>query len=156
MPWHIGIDPGSRSIGLAAINDDGELRHQAYHVGGEVPDRLVRIRRYVRRWVQALADEGVWNVVIEQPGTRFGGAVLLGSFGVILEATRSVLPRTVVHELTSASWKRIALGDGAAKKPDVMKRARELGYTGSWQDVADAVCIAEAARVLAEQAKEAA
>lgn len=156
MTWHIGIDPGSRCVGLAAIREDGKIRYQAFHTTGELQDRFVQIRQHVRSWLSPLADEGVWNVVIEQPGTRHGGVALLGSFGVVLEATRSLLKDTVIHELPSASWKRLALGTGAATKAEVMEAAHRLGYPRSqnWQDIADALCIAKAAMVLIEANKD--
>lgn len=153
MSWHIGIDPASVNVGLAAIREDGELRHQSLHATGEFEDRYVWLRGEVRRWLTPFADDGIWNVVIERPVTRGhgstgSGAVLLGAFGVIVEATRSMLPNTIVQTLTDAQWKSHAL-TGRAKKADIFVGARLLGYDGSSQDVADAICIADAARVLA-------
>ena len=153
MSYFVGIDPGSRAAGLAAMHEDGSLRHITFHENGELPDRLVRLRANVRSWLAPFADIGCWCCVIEQPGTRFGGATLLASYGVCVEAARSVLQCPVLT-LPSAQWKREALGNGAAKKTDVMDAARLLGYRFSDQDSADAICMADAARVLSRQVRK--
>lgn len=148
MSWYVGIDPSSRAVGLAALHEGGELRHQALHATGDVADRFVWLRSEIRRWLAPLADLGVMCVVIEDPATHHAGSTLRASLGVTLEATRSMLPDTAVHVLKSTEVKRLALGNGAGKKADLMIGARLLGYTGTSQDVADAICCADAARVL--------
>jgi Holliday junction resolvasome RuvABC endonuclease subunit len=152
MSFFCGIDPGSLGAGLAALDDDGNLqtRHITIRSDLEIPDRFVALRNQARLWLSGLVDDGCWCVVVERPGTRFGGATLMGSYGVLVEAARSVLPCPVLT-LASGEWKRHALGNGAAKKADVMAGARLLGYTGGIQDVADAVCIAEAGRVITQR-----
>lgn len=155
MSNFVGIDPGSRAAGLATMREDGSLRHITLHATGDLPDRLVWLRSEARQWLAPVADEGAWCCVIEQPGTRFGGASLLAAYGVLVEAARSVL-RCPVMTLPSAQWKKSALGNGAAKKHDVMVAARLLGYRFSDQDTADAICMADCARVLSEDVRRAA
>jgi Holliday junction resolvasome RuvABC endonuclease subunit len=150
MSYFIGLDPGSRAAGVASLHEDGGLAHITLHEAGELPDRLVSLRAGVRGWLAGYAEIGTWCCVIEQPGTRFGGSALLASFGVCVEAARSVL-RCPVMTPTSAAWKKLALGNGAAKKADVMVGARLLGYEGACQDTADAIVMADAARVYARQ-----
>jgi hypothetical protein len=140
MSYFIGLDPGSRAAGVASLHEDGGLAHITLHEAGELPDRLVSLRAGVRGWLAGYAEIGTWCCVIEQPGTRFGGSALLASFGVCVEAARSVL-RCPVMTPTSAAW----------KKADVMVGARLLGYEGACQDTADAIVMADAARVYARQ-----
>lgn len=148
MSWYLGFDPSSRQVGMAALHENGDLRHQALHATGDVADRFVWLRGEIRSWVAPYADMGVMCVVIEDPATHLAGSTLRASLGVVLEAVRSMLPNTAVHVLKSTEVKRRALGNGAGKKADLMAGARLLGYTGASQDVADAVCCADAARVL--------
>lgn len=148
MSWFIGIDPSSVRVGLAALHENGELRHQALHATGTVPHRFVWLRQEVRRWLTPYADMGVMCVVIEDPAHHQAGSVLRASLGVVLEAAQSMLPDTAVHVLKSTEVKLAALGNGAGKKADLMAGARLLGYMGDSQDVADAVVCADAARVL--------
>lgn len=134
------------------MHENGDLRHITLHETGELPDRLVRLRSSVRDWLTPVADLGAWCCVIEQPGTRFGGATLLAAYGVCVEAARSILDCPVMT-LPSAQWKREALGNGAAKKPDVMAGARRLGYRFNDQDAADAICMADCARILSRNVR---
>lgn len=157
MTHFIGIDPGSRIAGLASLTETGDLKTQTIHPTGHPEDRLVQLRRLTRQWLTFAADEGAFCVVVEQPGTRYGGATLLAAYGVMVEAARSMLPDTPLMALPSARWKLLALGRGNAKKADVMAGARLLGYTGASQDAADATVMADAARVLfAQSTREAA
>jgi len=149
MSWHIGVDPSSQRVGLAALHENGDLAHHQLHATGDVADRFVWLRAEIRGWLAPYADTGVMCAVIEDPATHQAGSTLRASLGVVLEATRSMLPNTAVHVLKSTQIKRLALGNGAGKKADLMAGARLLGYTGASQDVADAVCCADAARVLA-------
>lgn len=148
MSYFVGIDPASRAAGLATMREDGSLQHTTILVRAtELPDRLVELRARVRTWLTPVADVGAWCCVIEQPGVRFATPTLLAAYGVCVEAARSVL-RCPVMTPSSAQWKKLALGNGAAKKHDVMAAAHLLGYTGGDQDAADAICMADAARVM--------
>jgi Holliday junction resolvasome RuvABC endonuclease subunit len=149
VSWFIGLDPSSRSTGIAAMHEDGTLKHVTLHETGELPDRLVRLRAAVRSWLTPYAELGAWCAVVEDPGTRHGGTALGAAYGVCTEAARSVLACPVMT-LRSGQWKRLALGNGAAKKPDVMAGARLLGYQFNDQDAADAIVMADCARVLTE------
>lgn len=155
MSYFVGIDPASGTTGLAAISETGALKHQAVHLNGDLPDRLVNLRTIARRWLASIAEEGAWCCVVERPSTVHGGASLFASYGVLIEAARSSLACPVIV-LGTGEWKRHACGNGAAKKPDVMAMAVGLGYEGGLQDVADALGCAVAARVLTEQTMRAA
>lgn len=152
MSWFVGIDPSSRAVGLAAIHENGGLRHRSIHATGDVADRFVWLRREIRGWLAPFADDGVWCVVIEDPAMHLAGSTLRASLGVVLEAARSILPTTAIHVLKSKQIKRQAFGDGAGNKDDLMAAARLLGYEGFGQDAADAVCCADVARILTDHA----
>ena len=149
MSYYLGLDPSSRAVGLAAIHETGELHHHLLTAPGNVvADRFVWLRREIRQWITPFADTGVMCAVIEDPAMHLAGSTLRASLGVVLEAVRSILPNTAIHVLKSTEIKRHALGNGAGKKRDLMTGARLLGYDGDSQDVADAICCADAARVL--------
>lgn len=151
MSWYVGADPASSIAGLAAIGEDGTLIHSLLTVKGQMPDRLVALRREARAWFSDLADDGCWACCIERPSTRHGGATLLASYGVFVEVAASVLScpvLTLVPTEIDGPAGVAAPTRGVNRKARTMARARTLGYTGDSQDVADAVVAAEAARVL--------
>lgn len=153
--WFIGGDPASQDAGLAAFSEHGELRTHAIRVRGQMPKRLADLRREVREWIAPLHDDGVWCVCVERPSTRHGGATLLASYGVVVEACASLLTAPILtlvpKEIDAAvNLKKIP---GADRKTLLRARALTLGYTGDSQDVADAVVCAHAARVLTERSQ---
>lgn len=147
---YVGVDPASGTSGLAALDEEGTLQTLELRVTGDLADRLVQIRTDARRWLADIEDDGTWCCVIEKPVTQFGGASLFAAFGVLVEASRSTLA-CPIHRLTPAEIDPAA---GVVKRPGdkrkdaTWRRARELGYSGPSQDVADAVVAAAAAREL--------
>ena len=150
MAWYVGADPASVKAGLAAISESGEIHTFATNLRGTMPERLAALRRETLAFLAPIVDDGAWCAVIERPGTRHGGATLLGAYGVIVEAFQSSL-KCPVLTLASAEWKRHAIGKGNAKDRDIDVAARLLGYTGASHDVAVAVCCADAARTLTKR-----
>lgn len=150
MSYYVGLDPASSHVGLAAISDTGSIVHRALHVRGDMPTRLVALRREARAWLDELAVTGTWCCVAEKPVTRFGGATLLASYGVLVEAASSSLTCPVLT-LTPKQVDAAALGfpvPAKTRKTRLMDHARSLGYEGGSQDIADALACADAARVL--------
>lgn len=151
MAHFIGIDPGSHSAGLAAINEDGGLlTHNPQPAGNELPSRLKQLRASAAHFLYDISQEGAWCVVVENPYTRHSNPSTLASFGVLLEVAASVLSCPIV-DVRSNQWKARAVGNGRASAAEVLGCARSLGYGGVCQDVAVAVCCADVARRLVEQ-----
>lgn len=146
--FYVGLDPASAHAGAAAIDENGNLITRAIHVRGQMPNRLVALRAELREFLHPIADQGAWCTVIERPNTRHGGATLLASYGVFIEATASILRCPVLtlgpQEIDGPAGVR--RGVGVDRKAAIRARALELGYGGDSQDVADAVVCAEAAR----------
>src|SRR5690606_25457237 len=86
VSWYVGIDPSSRHVGLAALHEDGTLKHQALHATGDPADRFVWLRAEIRRWLTPYADHGIWCAVIEDPAMHLAGSTLRASLGVAMEA----------------------------------------------------------------------
>lgn len=155
--WFVGADPASRRPALAAVSDDrpGVVLADALDLirdSRELHDRLVAVREWARDWLAPLAETGVLCAVVEQPTTRGPATALMASYGVLLEAVRSVVAAPVVA-LPPSSWKVRALGPGrgSAGKLEVLAFARAHGLPdGAGQDEADAVGCALAARALVE------
>jgi Holliday junction resolvasome RuvABC endonuclease subunit len=147
--WYVGIDAGSIKCGLAALNDDGDITTHLVELKARtaMPDRLVALDLAVAAWLTRLADTGTWCCVVENPVHERGGSTLLASYGVCVAAARRML-RCPVMTPTNTEWKSHTPVGGKAKKDDVMRYSRLLGYEGDSQDIADAVGCADAARAL--------
>lgn len=162
----VGIDAASNLVGLAAIDEAGQLitRELDAKDGLTVIERRSPLRRMVwlcdqtAAWLRDIHEHGVWCCCLEQPSTRHGGAVLLGAFGALGMTAQRVMPEVVVHEIVPARLdelagvqrRRLPTAPSAreSRKLATSRRAAELGYLGDSQDVADAVVAAQAARVL--------
>lgn len=152
--WYVGLDPASIKAGVAAINDTtGEIRTHEIHVRGrEFARRYVDLRIAIRLFLTPIADDGVWCCVVERPNTHRSGTVLGGAFGVAIEAAASILS-CPVHDLGPQQIDPLARVTQirGGRKDCIRARAKILGYTGTSQDVADAVICADAARALTER-----
>ncbi|HXH35734.1 MAG TPA: hypothetical protein VNJ54_15230 [Plantibacter sp.] len=151
MSLYVGLDPASETAGFAAFSDAGTLMHAELRARGEYPERLGSLRRQLRGVLEAVADVGAWCCVIELPNTRFGGASLIGSYGVFVEAAASMLkcpvltlPPKQIDSLIFPSAKQMPL----TRKERLVEHAQGLGYSGGSQDICDALACASAARVL--------
>lgn len=141
----LGIDPAGDHLAFAALYADGRIAstHEIRTKERPGPNRLAFWREeiYAGRW-SLLKD--TLAVVVEIPwGPRphFG---LLSTAAVIIEAcaAASLVP---VLTLTTSDWKKRSVGVGNASKAAVMEHARRaFGYSGASQDLADALCMAEA------------
>ena len=164
---YVGIDPASSVIGLAAIDEAGNVTSRELDVrAGLTPrERREPLRRLVwlcdetARWLRDVNETGVWCCVLELPLAHHGGASLLGAVGALGMTAQRVMPEVPVHQLIPASIdalagvKKVA---GVDRKALIRAQALTLGYDGDSQDVADAVVAAAAARTLTLRATEAA
>lgn len=135
----LGVDPGSRVLGLAIIDEHGVLFTEAVAlVLDNWPASLQRAYDTARLW----ARRGV-VVVPEQPSGKHVPVKLweiLGAFKAGCCDAAWVHPGMPV-----SSWKLASVGKGNASKAEVAEWvAREYGFRSASQDVLDAVAIAHA------------
>jgi hypothetical protein len=153
-----GIDPSSVRVAVATVTPDGERGVTVQPFAGSGLARLHAIYMASRHVAMDLCGHcelppGV--VAIEQPSGRTPNPMLLYATGAIIAGVCSALPlRTELVMVPSATWKAVACGSGAIRKPKptereeyrVLRWARSLGYAGSSWDAADAYGVAEWAR----------
>lgn len=147
--WGWGVDLSTTAISIAGLSDTGKARWiTAEFASGEAGARRLAYGRHATIEVAHAFGRNPFHrpsaIVVEDPRVGQVNMPLLTMFGVVLEAMYSAT-RAPVLEMGSSSWKAEVIGNGGAKKPRVMAEAIELGYTGSIQDEADALCIAKAA-----------
>lgn len=144
-----GIDPGLRKCHLAVIEDGKLVDSYAYE--GQEEDLSAALAALhigtVSMAVSAWASHGTPDaIVVEQPSGTFDNLPLKYATGVILAAAAKYGYATT---LTSGQWRKIAFGNGgmksAAAKAAAVELAKTLGYNGSSEDTAEAICLALAA-----------
>lgn len=146
----LGVDPSTKKIAVAGLTDRGETRSRIMPVGDITgARRLSVIREMTIAAVTTIAhNHEVAVIVVEIPwanpssGSSFQ---LLASAGVILEASQHAHPGAVVLERPTQSWKKLSVGNGNASKTDCLDHAVALGWNGRDSDIADALCMAQAA-----------
>lgn len=147
----VGVDVSTKKLAFAGISDDGQI-HTAVRPIQDA--RGARRLNHVRAQTMAMTYdrifdykiEAVESVAVEIPwaGSRSSFA-LLSVAAVTLEAVQALCPYAVVMELTTGEWKRESVGHGNATKLEVMTHALNRGLPVNHdQDLADALCIAEA------------
>lgn len=144
----IGIDPSSKRIAVAALADDGDIDHHVRRIAPNLrgAQRLTAIRGGLVRDLISRYDRPL-VIVVEIPwanpksGSSF---VLMSIAGVLLEAAQNAHPDSVVIEMPTQVWKADSVGNGNASKAAVLEHAQALGMRGDDQDVADALCMAQA------------
>ena len=141
----LGIDPSSKRVAVAGLDENGSVSHQVFRIPDDL--RGARRLRYIRillevelrQWTQVAV------VVVEIPWANSSSSfVLLSSAGVLMESAQAAHHGAVVLDLTTNSWKRDSVGKGNATKDEVMAHAFGLGLDVEDQDVADALCMAQA------------
>lgn len=153
----LGIDPSTAKVAVASLADTGAVDHDTYRIPSDV--RGARRLRYIRQLlsVELRRFEQVAVIVVEIPwsprsrGTSFS---LMGSAAVLMEAAQCAHHGAVVLELPTQSWKADSVGNGNASKAEVMAHAIGLGLDVDDQDVADALCMAQAGWVAWHKATE--
>jgi hypothetical protein len=144
----LGCDISTRKIAVAGIREDGSLVTRALELSPEARGarRLVGARLTAYAAFGGHAGEAC-ACIVENPLNRRPNMQLLGVAFVVIEAAQAAMPGCVVMDAHVGTWKKEALGDGrgGADKAEVMAHAVGLGYTGTDQDVADALCMADAA-----------
>ena len=142
----LGIDPGSRRCGYAAVTRSGRgllALESGVIVPGDLPlaERLARIQDGL---AAAIARSGAQAVSVETAfcGVSPRSALVLGhARGVALAAAaRAGVP---VFEYAPAAVKRAFTGNGRAGKEQMVRTARQvLGVVARLADEADAVAVA--------------
>lgn len=144
----LGIDPSSKRLAFAALKDDGDIAHHVVVIPDELrgAQRLHSIRRVTVESLQGYGMPVVIVVEIPWANPKAGGSsfVLLSIAGVLMEAAQEACPYAVVLDMPTQVWKRDSVGNGNASKADVLTHAQALGMVGTDQDVADALCMAQA------------
>jgi Holliday junction resolvasome RuvABC endonuclease subunit len=143
-----GIDVSSqKGIAFAWLDAGGNITYRKLHTDLELRGarRLVQIRAAST----ALAVRQMGNTgccLVEIPwAARDDSFVLLSITGVVLEAVQAGAPHLAVMEVPTAQWKRWSVGKGNASKDEYRRHALNLGYEGNDEDIAAAVCMAQAA-----------
>lgn len=142
----IGIDPSTRRIAIAALTDKGRLKHRIL----SIPDtrgaqRLRAIRDATADALTAFSEVAVVVVEIPWANPKFGSSfALLSTAAVLMEAAQFAHPGAIVLDMPTQSWKTNSVGHGNASKLAVMEHAYGLGLSVADQDVADAICMAQA------------
>jgi hypothetical protein len=143
-----GIDVSSqKGIAFGWIDENGRVTHRKVHLdltarGGR---RLVQARLACHAIaVRQMGDTACG--IIEIPwASRDNSFVLLSLTGVVLEAVQAGAPHVAMMEVPTGQWKGWSVGRGNATAPEYQAHAKALGYDGNDEDIAAAVCMAQAA-----------
>jgi len=143
----LGIDCAlSKPIALASLDDQGDIRTRTVPVPKRVngAPRLAAIRSAMSVVVSQF-DPVV--VVVETPYGRRMSRGLMSSLqaqGVILEAVQAALPGALVLDLSPDDWKKHSVGRAKATRDEYIAHAQGLGLDSDDEDLASAVCQAQA------------
>ena len=146
----IGIDP---SVDHPAFAIWPQRETWRIDVLGEGPARLRSLYAATHDWAALSAPDDLEAVFIERPFGRFAKQALDQACGVLQVAVLHGLDEQFPHpvscfEVSTGTWKKHALGNGAAKKPDVLRWACDHVESKLTQDEADALAIACAGSLL--------
>ena len=143
----IGIDVGTRSAGIAALDDNGKLLwSKQLSVGGKsLDDRLYRLNAEI---FDAVVDSAMATDVyayIEQPPyvqNHKTHAALNQAVGAVKTALMDAMVVPGISELTATEIKACFAGKGKATKADVQSVAK-MQFGGDYgEDEADAIAVA--------------
>lgn len=159
-PEHInywGVDPSSVRVAIATIDPEGRrgVSQEAFPgvSGAERLGAIYTCTFALAAQMSAMLPPGI--VVVEQPSGKRPNPALSYAVGVIIAALHAgISGHPHVEMVSSSRWKAVACGKGNIYKPKptsgeeygVLSWARELGYTGSSWDDADAMGVAEYGR----------
>lgn len=157
IDWCWGVDVATDHIAIGALSMHTDCRAWTITIPqvSRGARRLTELRAALRTNLSEIGAGGLttgqpawaWPtaVVVEMPLIVRPDFRLLGSTAVTMEVIQACRDCPVL-ELPTTSWKLDVLGHGNASKDEIAAFAERLGYTGTSQDEADAVCIAHAAR----------
>lgn len=145
-PLAVGIDVSTKRIAFAALSDEVRRTHVIDLPQGERGARRLHVARPLIETVARRRFRDATVFAIEIPWAVRPSFPLMGMAAVTMEAVQSAHPYAVVLDVTTGEWKLESVGFGNASKHHALDHARALGYDGTDQDVADAVCIAQCAR----------
>ena len=161
----IGIDP---SVDHPAFALWPQRETWRIDILGQGAARLRSLYAAAHDWAALSAPDDLEAVFIERPFGRFQKQALDQASGVLQVAVLNGLAEQFPHpvscfELSTGTWKKAALGNGAAKKHEVGKWARNRVWhvkelpppSQLTQDEADALAIAYAGARLLEQGEAA-
>jgi hypothetical protein len=151
-----GIDASSKRIALAMLVPGPRLRWATL----SLPQPRSQLLRFGGAYEEQLAFfamhrdmHGASVVYIEEPfmpRDRREVPTHLLAYGVTLAALGQVLGNRPLVEVGPSRWKAKAMGagHGHAEKPDILRWAQSVGYTGQLEDEADAIGVCVAGAVL--------
>jgi Holliday junction resolvasome RuvABC endonuclease subunit len=146
-----GIDPALSRFAFAFAALDAnivEVESLSTHNDARDGERFALLDRHLRTYAREAArwypPAVVW---VEQPSGHWRIPQLSYAVGVAQAALFEALG-VPVWLISSGAWKRRAVGNGAASKPQVRAWVERLGVGVDSQDEADAVAIAVAGRTM--------
>tara|TARA_R110002020_G_scaffold18947_5_gene65655 strand:+ start:4619 stop:5089 length:471 start_codon:yes stop_codon:yes gene_type:complete len=141
---YLGLDCSSKAVHGVVVDDDENivLQLKAEGKGSDFDSRFseifVNFSDYLSK-IDIISGAAVEAAIyIQNPRTTLAIAYVVGGVRVVLQQ------RSIPHILIdNRSWKKVILGKGNAKKPDIKSFAIEKwGDIFTEQDFADAACIA--------------
>lgn len=143
-----GIDVSAqKGIAFAWLDERGGIRHHKIPapLGMTGPRRLVEIRLACHALSVSRLGSTACCLVEIPWAPRDDSFALLSIAGVVLEAVQAGAPHAAVMEATTAQWKAWSVGRGNASHDEYRAHAAALGYDGRDEDIAAALCMAQAA-----------
>lgn len=159
MTWVWGVDTSSKAMDVGFHNTETlETTALTCHIAGPKDTfkgarSLQNVIERVSEWLAYLPT--VYKpsiIVVESPYVSHGAQQQLMVYGAMLGAI-ACMEECVIHEVASSTWKA-SCGHGGADKRMVMEWARSMGYKGTRQDHADAICMTVHAQNLWTLAKQ--
>tara|TARA_Y100000296_G_C5068472_1_gene203594 strand:+ start:107 stop:577 length:471 start_codon:yes stop_codon:yes gene_type:complete len=141
---YLGLDCSSKAVHGVVIDDDENivLQLKAEGKGSDFDTRFseifVNFSDYLSK-IDIISGAAVEAAIyIQNPRTTLAIAYVVGGVRVVLQ--QCSIPHILID---NRSWKKLILGKGNAKKPDIKTFAIEKwGDIFTEQDFADAACIA--------------
>lgn len=142
----LGVDPSSRTIGLALLDGEQLLWAMSATLKGNLPERLLGASGVVR---QAIEKEWPNVVVLETPGPWTRGsprssthtievlAMVRGSIGAAMSAAN-----VPCYEMTVNRARHLVLSKGNPKRHVIMDTLKLMGYEPPDEHAADALVVA--------------
>lgn len=139
----MGLDIKTDQLAFGTIDDHGDTHTFSLPVDATAKGarRLCHLRATTIAGLR-FRDVHADVVVIE---VAWPGFVLLSYTSVCMEAIQHIYPGAIVMEVSAGTWKKEALGHGKASKQDALDHAAGLGYTGTDDNEAEALCMAQVA-----------
>lgn len=137
----LGLDISTQQLALATFDDHAD--HHTFSVMLDPKARGARRLCHARASIiSALRFRDIHAdvCVIE---VAWPGFALLSMTAVCMEAIQHTYPGAIVMEVSAGTWKKEALGHGKASKQDALDHAAGLGYPGTDDNEAEALCMAQ-------------